>query len=50
MKQITIEILGFSKMNWNSVGLYSKLPCAIELSNQLALIGRLLSQYDGKNL
>lgn len=45
--QIATEILGLSKMNWNSFGLYSKLPCTIESSNQLARIGRLLSQYDG---
>lgn len=45
--QIATEILGLSKMNWNSFGLYSKLPCTIEPSNQLARIGWLLSQYEG---
>lgn len=47
MAQIATEILGLSKMNWNSFGLYTKLPCTIESSNQLARIGWLLSQYDG---
>ncbi|MDR1003228.1 MAG: SIR2 family protein [Oscillospiraceae bacterium] len=47
MSQIATEILGLSKMNWNSFGLYSKLPCTIASSNEIARIGRLLSQYDG---
>lgn len=47
MTQIATEILGLSKMNWNSFGLYSKLPCTIESSSQLARIGWLLSQYEG---
>jgi len=47
MEQIATEILGLSKMNWNSFGLYSKLPCTIESSNEIARIGWLLSQYEG---
>lgn len=47
MTQIAMEILGLSKMNWNSFGLYSKLPCTIESSNEIARIGWLLSQYEG---
>jgi argonaute-like protein implicated in RNA metabolism and viral defense len=47
MEQIATEVLGLSKMNWNSFGLYSKLPCTIESSNQIAKIGWLLSQYEG---
>ena len=45
--QIATEILGLSKMNWNSFNLYSKLPCTIESSNEIARIGWLLSQYEG---
>lgn len=45
--QISSEILGLSKMNWNSFGLYTKLPCTIESSNQIARIGWLLSGYEG---
>ena len=47
MFQIATEILGLSKMNWNSFGLYSKLPCTIDTSNTIARIGKLLSQYEG---
>ncbi len=47
MTQIATEILGLSKMNWNSFNLYSKLPCTIESSNEIARIGWLLSQYEG---
>lgn len=47
MTQIATEILGLSKMNWNSFGLYSKLPCTIQSSNEIARIGWLLSQYEG---
>lgn len=47
ISQIATEILGLSKMNWNSFGLYSKLPCTIDSSNEIARIGRLLSQYEG---
>lgn len=47
MAQIANEILGLSRMNWNSFNLYSKLPCTIESSNRIAQIGWLLSQYEG---
>lgn len=47
MEQIAKEILGLSKMNWNSFELYSKLPCTINSSNEIARIGTLLSQYEG---
>lgn len=47
MAQIAIEILGLSKMNWNSFNLYSKLPCTIESSNEIARIGWLLSHCEG---
>lgn len=47
MGQIALEILGLSRMNWNSFNLYSKLPCTIESSTQIAQIGWLLSQFEG---
>ena len=47
MAQIATEILGLSKMNWNSFNLYSKLPCTIESSNEIARIGWLLSHCEG---
>lgn len=45
---IATEILGLTKMNWNSLDLYSKLPATIDSSNQIAKIGKLLSRFEGK--
>jgi hypothetical protein len=42
------EILGLTKMNWNSFNLYTKLPATIDSSNQIARIGNLLTTYDGR--
>lgn len=39
------EILGLSKMNWNSFDLYTKLPATIESSKQIARIGALLQRF-----
>lgn len=41
------EILGLSKMNWNSFDLYTKLPATIETSRQIARIGALLERFGG---
>lgn len=48
LNTIATEILGFTKMNWNSFDLYTKLPATIDTSNTLARIGKLLSRYEGK--
>lgn len=48
LNTIATEILGFTKMNWNSFDLYTKLPATIDTSNTLARIGNLLSRYEGK--
>ncbi len=45
---IATEILGLSKMNWNSFDLYTKLPATIHSSNEIARIGNLLSRFEGK--
>jgi len=45
---IATEILGLSKMNWNSFDLYTKLPCTIHSSVEIAKIGWLLSHYAGR--
>lgn len=45
---IANEILGFTKMNWNSFNLYTKLPATIDSSSILARVGKLLSKYEGK--
>ena len=44
---IAKEIIGFTKMNWNSFNLYTKLPATIDTSNTLAQVGNLLRDYNG---
>jgi len=39
------EILGLSKMNWNSFDLYTKLPATVESSRQIARVGSLLRRF-----
>jgi hypothetical protein len=39
------EILGLSKMNWNSFDLYTKIPATVESSRQIARIGALLERF-----
>ncbi len=45
---LATEILGLTKMNWNSFDLYSKLPSTIQTSNEIARIGWLLNRFEGK--
>lgn len=45
---ISTEILGLTKMNWNSLDLYSKLPSTIDSSNKISRIGKLLSRFEGR--
>lgn len=40
------EILGLTKMNWNSFNMYTKMPATIDSSNQIATIGGLFSDFD----
>lgn len=51
LEQIANEILGLTKMNWNSLNMYSQLPATISSSNDIARIGKLIEntekiQYD----
>jgi len=48
LETISTEILGLTKMNWNSFDLYTKLPATISSSNQIARIGNLLSRFEGR--
>ncbi len=48
INMIANEILGLTKMNWNSFNLYSKLPATIQTSNEIARIGWLLNRFEGK--
>lgn len=45
---LATEILGLTKMNWNSLDLYSKLPSTIDSSNKIARIGKLLERFEGR--
>lgn len=45
LRQLAEEILGLSKMNWNTFDLYTKLPATVQSSNEIAQIGSLLSAF-----
>ncbi len=47
LKQICDEILGLSKMNWNTFDLYTKDPATLHSSNEIARIGSLLQRFGG---
>ena len=42
---VSREILGLSKMNWNTFDLYSRLPATVHSSNEIARIGSLLQRF-----
>jgi len=48
LQTVVQELLGFSKMNWNTFDLYTKLPATVHSSNEIARIGFLLQQF-GRN-
>ncbi len=43
------EILGLSKMDWNSGDLYSKLPVTVQSSKRIARIGSLLDRFSNSS-
>jgi hypothetical protein len=45
LQQIATEVLGLSKMDWNSFDLYSQMPATLESSGAIASIGQLLSRF-----
>ena len=45
LQTLASEILGLSKMNWNTFDLYTQVPATIETSNKIARIGRLMEAY-----
>ncbi len=45
IRDLATEILGLSKMNWNTFDLYTKLPATVQSSNEIARIGSLLGQF-----
>jgi argonaute-like protein implicated in RNA metabolism and viral defense len=48
IKDLAAEILGLSKMNWNTFDLYTKLPATVQSSNEIARIGALLGPFQPK--
>lgn len=47
--QIGTELLGLSKMNWNTFDLYSREPATINSSNAIARIGNLLERFGSRS-
>lgn len=45
LQSLASEILGLSKMDWNSADMYSKLPATIYSSRQIARIGSKLQRF-----
>ena len=45
LETIAAELLGLSKMDWNSADMYSKLPATIDSSRQIARIGAKLQRF-----
>ena len=45
LEQLSSEILGLSKMNWNTFDLYSKFPATLQSSGEIARIGSLLQRF-----
>ena len=45
LQQLSAEILGLSKMNWNTFDLYTKLPSTLGSSDEIAKIGSLLQRF-----
>jgi len=49
LKTVAEEVLGLSKMNWNTFDLYTKLPATVHSSNEIAKIGFLLESFGAKS-
>jgi hypothetical protein len=49
LKTVTEEILGLSKMNWNTFDLYTKLPATVQSSKEIARIGSLITTMGSKS-
>lgn len=45
LDQLCAEILGLSKMNWNTFDLYTKFPATLQSSGEIARIGSLLQRF-----
>jgi len=45
IERVATEIIGLSKMDWNSYDLYSQMPATLESSAAIARVGQLLSRF-----
>jgi hypothetical protein len=45
LDKLAFEILGLSKMNWNTFDMYTKLPATLQSSGEIARIGSLLERF-----
>jgi hypothetical protein len=45
LDQLCSEILGLSKINWNTFDLYTKFPATLQSSGEIARIGSLLQRF-----
>jgi hypothetical protein len=45
LHELGAEILGLSKMNWNTFDLYTKFPATLQSSGEIARIGSLLQRF-----
>lgn len=43
--QVTTEVLGLSKMNWNTFDYYSRLPATLDSASAIAKVGNYLSGF-----
>lgn len=49
LRTIAEEIVGLSKMNWNTFDLYTKMPATVQSSNEIARIGSLLERFGARS-
>ena len=49
LSTIANEVLGLSKMDWNSGDLYSQLPATVLSSKRIARIGSLLDRFNSES-
>lgn len=45
LRLLADEVLGLTKMNWNTFDMYTKLPATVSTSNEIARIGSLLERF-----
>ena len=49
LRELAGEIVGLSKMNWNTFDLYTKLPATLQSSGEIARIGSLLQRFGAES-